>query len=139
MSNPECKKQRKHQSFTVETDLQDTPQSCCLDPETPGIQEITVINYKRYPVYVDVHTQSLEECVEFLDSGNHEHRKQKILPPARIGNPTQKSFQFQVSQCDDRAAKDCIRVKLWYSKRQGVPDGEKDDTIPEVYPEVGLI
>lgn len=127
--------------FTVETDLRDTEQVCCIGPEMTGTKEVTVINYKGYPVYVDLHLQSLNGCLEFIESGKTEyHVARKVLPPAEMGNPTQNTFRLQVSQYAEALdAEDSIRVNLTYYDREDALEESKNDSIPEIFPKVELV
>ncbi|GGK79713.1 hypothetical protein [Haloarcula japonica] len=141
MTKAKCQKERTHPMFTVETDLQDTERVCCIGPETTGTKEVTVTNYKGYPIYIDLHLQSLNGCLEFLDSGKTEyHVARKVLPPAERGNPTRKTFALQVSQYAEALdAEDSIRVNLTYYDREDALEESKNDSIPEVFPEVELV
>ena len=140
MSRAKCQKEGEHPMFTVETDLQGTERVCCIGPETTGVKEMTVTNYKGYPNYVNLDLHSLNGCLEFLESEDTEHHiARKVLPPAEVGNPTQKTFQLQVSQYTDALdAEDSVRVNLTYYDRDDAPEAAKNDSIPEVFPEVEL-
>jgi hypothetical protein len=100
------------------------------------MKEVTVTNYKGYPIYIDLHLQSLNGCLEFLESGKTEyHVARKVLPPAERGNPTRKTFGLQVSQYAEALnAEDSIRVDLTYYDREDALEESKNDSIPEVFP-----
>ena len=139
MSTPKCRKEAKHACFTLQTDIDESPQTCYVDTDKPGVQEITVVSYKGYPVYLELEAESLNRCVEFVNTGNHEDRTTRRIPPAEVGNPAEKTFRFRVVGVDDSVdGEDSIRVNARYYTREDAPDDLKNDSIPEVYPEVDL-
>lgn len=140
MKKEKCQKKETHPMFTIETDLQDTDRACCIEADSTGTKEVTVTNYNGYPIYVDLHLQSLNERVQFADSGKMEyHVAQKLLPPAEMGNPTQKTFRLEVSQYSDGLdSEDSIRVNLTYYDQEDAPEELKNDSIPKVFSEVEL-
>lgn len=140
MKKEKCQKKETHPMFTIETDLQDTDRACCIEADSTGTKEVTVTNYNGYPIYVDLHLQSLNERVQFVDSGEMEyHVARKLLPPAEMGNPTQKTFCLEVSQYSDGLdSEDSIRVNLTYYDQEDVPEELKNDSIPKVFSEVEL-
>lgn len=135
-----CRKHEpRHSSVEVETEVCETVRECTVDEE-PAVHEVTLTSYKRVPLYVDLTVESVDGRVEYLDDGNP--RTEVIgamLPRASVGDPTERTFRFRLRRAKGaNGAVDTIRVRVRYYLRADDPGDRKNDTVPDVHPEVEI-
>jgi hypothetical protein len=135
-----CRKHEpRHSSVEVTTEVCETVEECTVDEE-PAVHEVRLTSYKRVPLYVDVTVESVDGRVEYLDEdGPATGVTGAMLPRASVGDPTERPFRFRLRRAEGAGGSvDTIRVRVRYYLRADDAADRKNDTVPDVHPEVEI-